>query len=74
MDCFEVLSAESKTDSQIRKYVRTKVSRIDIKLQLDTNWDISIINTNMQKKIGKPMLKKTVKTARDMMDDIVGEM
>lgn len=50
-----VLSAETKTDSQIRKFVGLKINGVHIKLQLEARSGIPIINMDKWKKIGKPI-------------------
>lgn len=60
-----VLSAESKINSQIKKCVHKKVNEVNIKLQLHTGSDISLINNEVWKKIGKSVLRNQAKTTCD---------
>lgn len=59
-----VLSHQEIEEGQKRKFVQVKINGKNVKLQLDTGSDISIINTATWIKIGRPLLKKTEKVAR----------
>ena len=59
-----VLSRLEIEEEQKRKFVRAKINGKNVKLQLDTGSDISIINTETGIKIGRHLLKKTEKVAR----------
>lgn len=59
-----VLSRQEIEEGQKRKFVQVKINGKNVKLQLDTGSDISIINTATWIKIGRPLLKKTEKVAR----------
>ena len=52
-----ILSRKEIEDSQKQKYVNIKMDVVNIKLQLDTSSDISIINVFTWKQIGNPLLK-----------------
>ena len=58
-----VLSRQEIEERQKRKFVRAKINGKNVKLQLDTGSDISIINTETWIKIGRPLLKRTEKVA-----------
>ena len=59
-----VLSRQEIEEEQKRKFVQANINGKNVKLQLDTGSDISIINTETWIKIGRPLLKKTEKVAR----------
>ena len=59
-----VLSRQEIEEEQKRKFVQVKINGKNVKLQLDTGSDISIVNTETWIKIGRPLLKKTEKVAR----------
>ena len=54
-----VLSRWEIEEGQKRKFVQAKINGKNVKLQLDTGSDISIINTETWIKIGRPLLKQT---------------
>ena len=51
-------------EQNIRKYLYVKIQNKKVKMQLDSGSDISIINTQTWKNIGKPTLLKPNKIAR----------
>ena len=51
-------------EQNIRKYLYVKIQNKKVKMQLDSGSDISIINTQTRKNIGKPTLLKSNKIAR----------
>ena len=52
----------------IRKYVEVTINR-KIKLQLDSGSDLSILSLQTWKRIGKPTMMKTTKSARSVTGD-----
>lgn len=50
----------------IRKYVEVTINNRKIKLQLDSGSDLSILSLQTWKKIGKPTMMKTTKSARSV--------
>ena len=59
----------AKTDppnENVRKYVSVKIRGKEIKLQLDSGSDLSIINYNTYKRIGRPLMTRTNKIARSV--------
>ena len=53
-------------EQNIRKYVQVKILKKKIRLQLDSGSDISIINIQTWKKLGRPTMIKSQKTARSV--------
>ncbi|XP_026441989.1 uncharacterized protein K02A2.6-like, partial [Papaver somniferum] len=53
-------------DENVRKYVTVKIGNKNVKLQLDSGSDLSIINHHTWCKIGKPTLMRTKKVARSV--------
>ena len=53
-------------NENIRKYVSVKIRGKEIKLQLDSGSDLSIINYNTYKRIGRPLMTRTTKLARSV--------
>ena len=51
-------------EQNIRKYLNVKIQNKKVKMQLDSGSDISIINTQTWKNIGKPTLLKSNKITR----------
>ena len=58
-------------EQNVRKYLYVKIQNKKIKMQIDSGLDISIINTQTWKNIGKPTLARTV-TGRKI--NFVGEV
>ena len=50
----------------IRKYVTVKIRGREIKLQLDSGSDLSIMNYHTWKRIGKPIMTRTNKVAKSV--------
>ena len=59
-----VFSKREIEEGQKRKFVQVKINGEMVRLQLDTGSDISIINEETWKRIGRPLLTKTNKVAR----------
>ena len=53
-------------DEHVRKYVTVKIGNKDVKMQLDSGSDLSIINFHTWKTIGKPEMMRTTKVARSV--------
>ena len=53
-------------DENVRKYVTVKIGDKDVRLQLDSGLDLSIINHHTWCKIGKPRMMRTKKVARSV--------
>ena len=53
-------------EQNIRKYVQVKMFKKKVRLQLDSGSDISIINVQTWKKLGRPTMIKSRKTARSV--------
>ena len=53
-----------ENENNIRKYVLVKILNKEIKLQLDCGSDLTIINLHMWRKLNKPTMQKTSKTAK----------
>ena len=51
----KVTNVDESAGQNIRKFVQVKILNKNIKLQLDSGSDLSIINVNTWKKIGKPI-------------------
>ena len=49
-------------EQNVRKYLYVKIQNKKLKMQLDLDSDISIINTQTWKNIGKPILFKSNKS------------
>ena len=60
----------TKSDEQdvlnIRKYLQVQTLNKNIKLQLDSGSDLTIINLHTRKMLGKPTLQRSSKMARSM--------
>lgn len=63
------LKSNEVKDGITRKFVTVEISNKNIKMQLDTGSDLSIINLHTWKKLGKPNLMKTKKIARSVMGE-----
>ena len=59
-----VLTKHELEEGQKRKFVQVKTNGEKVKLQLYTGSDISIVNEETWKKIGRPILNPTDKVAR----------
>lgn len=59
-----MLTTKCLNDTQNRKVVKIKMNNTEIKLQLDTGSDITIINIKTLKNIVEPTLSKTKVVAR----------
>lgn len=64
-----VTKSEEDQDRNIRKYLHVKMYNKKIRMQLDSGSDISIINTQTYKNLGKPTLLKSKKIARTVTGD-----
>ena len=53
-------------DENVREYVTVKIGDKDVRLQLDSGSDLSIINHHTWCKIGKPRMLRTKKVARSV--------
>ena len=53
-------------DENVRKYVTVKIGDKDVRLQLDSGSDLSIVNHHTWCKIGKPRMIRTKKVARSV--------
>ena len=61
--------SEDKSDKVVRKYITVKVLNKSVRFQLDTGSDLSIINLQTWRKLNRPMIKMTSKTARTVTGD-----
>ena len=53
-------------DENVRKYITVKIRDKDVRLQLDSGSDLSIINHHTWCKIGKPRMMRTKKVAHSV--------
>ena len=53
-------------EENVRKYVKVKIADKDVRLQLDSGSDLSIINYHTWCRIGRPKMLKTKKMARSV--------
>ena len=58
-------------DGNLRKYVMVKIFNQTVKLQLDSGSDLSIINLHTWRRLNKPSLLRTKKTARSVTGDSI---
>ena len=56
--------SNQKYENNIRKYVLVKILNKEVKLQLDSGSDLTIINLHTWRKLNKPTMQKTSKTAK----------
>ena len=56
--------SNQKYENNIRKYVLVKILNKEVKLQLDSGSDLTIINLHTQRKLHMPTMQKTSKTAK----------
>ena len=61
--------SEDKSDKVIRKYITVKVLNKSVRFQLDSGSDLSIINLQTWRKLNRPIIKMTNKTARTVTGD-----
>ena len=61
-----VKTTRSLSEENVRKYVRVKIADKDVRLQLDSGSDLSILSHRTWCKIGKPRMLKTKKIARSV--------
>ena len=64
-------------DGNVRKYVMLKIFNKTVKFQFDSGFDFSIINLHTWRRLNKPLLQRTKKTARSVTGDsinILGEV
>ena len=64
-------------DGNLRKYVMVKIFNKTVKFQLNSGSDLSIINLHTWRRLNKPSLLRTKKTARSVTSDsinILGEL
>ena len=58
-----------KSDKFVRKYITVKVLNKSARFQLDSGSDLSIINSQTWRKLNRPIIKMTSKTARTVTGD-----
>ena len=61
--------SEDKSDKVIRKYITVKVLNYSVRFQLDSGSNLSIINLQTWRKLNRPIIKMTRKTARTVTGD-----
>ena len=61
--------SEDKSDKVDRKYITVKVLNKSVRFQLDSGSDLSIINLQTWRKLDRPIIKMTNKTARTVTGD-----
>ena len=60
---------EDKSDKVVRKYITVKVLNKSVRFQLDSGSDLSIINLQTWRKLNRPIIKITSKTAQTITGD-----
>ena len=66
---FRRTKSEDKSDKVVRKYIIVKVLNKSVRFQLDSGSDFSIINLKTWRKLNRPTIKMTSKTARTVKGD-----
>ena len=66
---FRHTKSEDKSDKVVRKYITVKVLNKSVLFQLDSGSDLSIINLQTWRKLNRPIIKITSKTARMVTGD-----
>ena len=61
--------SEDKSDKVIRKYITVKVLNKSVRFQVESGSDLSIINLQTWRKLNRPIIKMTNKTARTVTGD-----
>ena len=61
--------SDDKSDKVVRKYMTVKVLNKSVRFQLDSGSDLSIINLQTWRKLNRPIIKMTTKTARTVTGD-----
>ena len=61
--------SEDKSDKVVRKYITVKVLNKSVRFQLDSGSDLSIMNLQTWRKLNRPIIKMTSKTARTVTGD-----
>ena len=61
--------SEDKSNKVLRKYITVKVLNKSVRFQLDSGSDLSIINLQTWRKLNRPIIKMTSKTARTVTGD-----
>jgi len=60
-----ILSVNQINEALLRKYVNVRINSTNVKLQLDTGSDITIITKEMWKQLGQPKGQPSVRIAKD---------
>ena len=55
--------SEDESDKVVRKYIIVKVLNKSVRFQLDSGSNLSIINLQTRRKLNRPIIKITSKTA-----------
>ena len=61
--------SEDESDKVVRKYITVKVLNNSARFQLDSGSELSIINLQTWRKLNRPIIKMTSKTARTVTGD-----
>ena len=61
--------SEDESDKVVRKYITVKVLNKSVRFQLDSGSNLSIINVQTWRKLNRPIIKMTSKTARTVTGD-----
>ena len=61
--------SEDKSDKVVRKYIKVKILNKSVRFQLDSGSDLLIINLPTWRKLNRPIIKMTSKTARTVTGD-----
>ena len=61
--------SEDESDKVVRKYITVKLLNKSVRFQLDSGSDLSIINLQTWRKLNRPIIKMTSKTARKVTGD-----
>ena len=62
---------DKQNEDNIRKYVPVQILGRNINLQLDSGSDLTIINLQMWKRLGRPTMPKTTKIVRSITGKII---